>query len=79
MFVADQARDQEARDDEEHVDADEAAGQRADARVIQHDGNDRDRPEPVDVGTVVVHSAMAGPAHASPDPCAGRQRQIRAP
>ncbi len=78
-FVADQARDQEPRDDEEHVDADEAAREGADARVKQHDGNDRDRPEPVDVGTVVVHSAMAGPTRASPDPCAGRQRQIRVP
>jgi hypothetical protein len=78
-LVADQARDQEPRDDEEHVDADEAAGENAGARVKQHDRNDRDRPQPVDVGTVVVHSAMAGPTRASPDPRAGRQRQVRVP
>jgi hypothetical protein len=76
-FVADQARGQEPRDDEEHVDADDATRKGTDARVKKRDGNDRDRPEPVNVGTVVVHPARAGPTRASPDPCAGRQRQIR--
>ena len=44
-------RDQEARDHEEHVHADEAAGQAARPEVIGEDEQDRDRAQALDVGT----------------------------
>jgi hypothetical protein len=42
--------DQEARDDEEDVDADVAAGQAVRPEVEQQDGTDGDRPQALDVG-----------------------------
>ena len=45
-----QAGDQEAGDDEEDVDADVAAGEERDPGVAEQDGDDRDRPQPLDVG-----------------------------
>ena len=44
------AGDQEARDDEEDVDADEAAREAPQLEVVGHDRNDRDRPQTLDVG-----------------------------
>ena len=51
-FGADQAADQIARDDEEDVDADIARAQRLGERVIEHDRQDRDGPQAVDVGPI---------------------------
>ena len=49
--LAEQQRgDQEAGDDEEHVDADEAAAERADVGVEQHHQRDGDGPQALDVG-----------------------------
>ena len=45
-----QAGDEEAGDDEEDVDADVAAGQERHPGVREEDGDDRDRPQPLDVG-----------------------------
>ena len=42
--------DDEARDDEEHVDADVAAAQAGEAGVVEHDQGDSDGPEAFHVG-----------------------------
>ena len=47
-----QPSDQEAGEHEEHVDADEAAGDEADARMGDNDEEDRDRAEALDVGAM---------------------------
>jgi len=51
-----QRRDQVAADDEEDVDAEEAAGQPAAVGVVDEHGGDGDRAEPVDPG----HAAKPG-------------------
>ena len=48
-LAPEQAGDQEAGDDEEDVDADEAAGGTGYARVVEHDGKHRDGAQPLDV------------------------------
>jgi hypothetical protein len=45
-------RDEEPRDDEEHVHADETAAQAAQPVVVEHDRQDRQRPESVQIGPV---------------------------
>src|SRR5262249_26048381 len=52
QVLEDDARDEEARNDEEHVDAGEAAGRRARESVERHDRQDGDGAQPVDVGPV---------------------------
>ena len=52
MVGADQCRDQVAADDEEHVDADEAAAERGKPDMEEHDRQDGHGPEAVDLGTV---------------------------
>jgi hypothetical protein len=47
-----QAGDQVAGDDEEHVDAGEAATEAGHAEVVADDGTDGDRAEPLDVGAM---------------------------
>ena len=42
-------RDQVARDDEEDVDADVPSGHGADVGVVEHDGDDGDRAQALDV------------------------------
>jgi hypothetical protein len=46
-----QARDQEAGDDEEDVDPDVAAGEEGDARVTEENGADRDGAQALDIAT----------------------------
>ena len=50
QLAQEQPGDEEAREHEEDVDADVAAGHARHARVVQHDEQDRDRPQPLDVG-----------------------------
>ena len=52
LLVQDQGRDQEARDDEEYVDANKAAAEPGDAGVIEHDSNDGNGAQAVDVGAI---------------------------
>ncbi len=52
--------DQEARDDEEDVDADESAGQAHKPGVERHDKEDGDSPEPLDLGAEGVASPSPG-------------------
>ena len=47
-----QRRDQVAAEDEEEVDAEEAAGQPVDPRVVEEDGRDRDRAQAVEARAV---------------------------
>src|SRR5262249_4042446 len=56
-LVEDDPGDQETRDHEEHVDADEAARHGAREGVIAEHRQHRDRAQPVDVGTIGVHRA----------------------
>ncbi|MDQ0744085.1 hypothetical protein QFZ62_001393 [Clavibacter sp. B3I6] len=49
VLLEQQAGDEEPADDEEDVDADEAAGRPAD-EVVDDDGDDREGPQPLDVG-----------------------------
>jgi hypothetical protein len=50
--VEDDAGDQVTGDHEKYVDADEAAGQRLQAGVVQHHGGHGDRAQAVDLGTI---------------------------
>ena len=54
-------RDQEARDHEEHVDADEAAAQTGNARVAERDDQDGDGAKSLDVRT--KRGGRARPSH----------------
>mgnify|MGYP006961786297 CR=1 FL=1 len=56
-FPVDQRRDQVTGDDEEHVDTDESALRKAEARVEENDRQDRDGSQAVDVGTVLWHAS----------------------
>nr|WP_242473348.1 hypothetical protein [Blastococcus sp. TML/M2B] len=63
LQLGDQALgDEEAREDEEDVDADEAAGQPGQARVVQDDEADGDRAQALDVGAEGVPAARRGRA-----------------
>src|SRR5690606_25118080 len=55
-LALDDRRDQEARDDEEDVDADEAAGERAEVEVVEEDREDGDGAKPIYIGAVVHRS-----------------------
>lgn len=68
VLVADQAGDQESADDEEHVDAQKAAGKREKAEVEDHDRQHGDGAQPVDVRPVT------GARHACPSPTFCRYR-----
>ncbi len=57
----DDPRDQIARDDEEDVDADESAGKGREARMIQHDGSDRERAQAVYFGAVACRLHLFTP------------------
>jgi hypothetical protein len=54
VFLDEEARDQEPRQDEEDVDPDVAAREHVETGMEAHDQQDRDRPEPIDIGPVVV-------------------------
>ncbi len=47
-----QRRDEEAGDDEEHLDAEKATVHPSEPGVVEDDGNHRDRPQPVEAGLV---------------------------
>jgi hypothetical protein len=51
-FGGDQPRDQETGNYEEDIDADKAACESGNMKVEKHDRQDRDRPQPVDIGAV---------------------------
>src|SRR5262249_31003862 len=68
--IEDDARDEEARNDEEHVDADEAAGRRARESVERHHRQDGDSAQPVDVGPVGVRTRTVQAAGLSACSCA---------
>jgi hypothetical protein len=53
----DQAGDQKARDDEEHIDANETAGELPKPIVVENDGDNRDGAQPINVGPVHGFSA----------------------
>ena len=53
----DDGRDQEAAEDEEHVDAQETAGHPGDISVVQQDGQDGDGPNTVETGDVSESAA----------------------
>ena len=58
----DEPGDQETRDDEEHVDAEEARGQDRRREVIDDDRRDRDRPQAVEPADVATPTRIAAPA-----------------
>jgi hypothetical protein len=60
-FGEQQGRDEEAREHEERVDAQVAAGEPTDAGVVQQDRDDRDRAKAVERGQVREAGLMVGP------------------
>ncbi len=67
QLLEQQAGDEEAGQDEEHVDADEATLERTETKVEQHDGDDRHGTQALDVGAeLVVGDAVQLVAHGAP-------------
>jgi hypothetical protein len=58
VLAEEEARDQEPADHEEDVDADEPAGDTGEPGMEQHDDQDSDSPQALDIGakSVVVRS-----------------------
>ena len=60
-LAEEQTGDQVARDDEEHVDADETAGNERDARVCADHNSDRDGAQSLDVPPDLFRHCLAFP------------------
>jgi hypothetical protein len=54
----DEPRDQEAGDDEEHIDADESAAGERKAGVEEQDREDRQGSQPIDIRPVSMHATV---------------------